>query len=206
MAAWIPIRGWGGPLVIRELIQFPSGRIGSKWMPEIMPETGTSDLLAADLGESKTFQIAHRSFLLSFDVQPAELKPGRAGIVFLPEQGGVGGCELQISPDDRRAQFGPGAWTGFAEKVKSLREGGAPQHAGDYAIENLIGTDGPFGVRAIVMSNEKLGGSLIDVEIGGRRTMLTYRPDLSITKLHVRTEELELKNFRIAPIQDAIEP
>ena len=32
MAGWIPIRGWGGNLVIRELLQFPDGRIGSKWM------------------------------------------------------------------------------------------------------------------------------------------------------------------------------
>ena len=28
MAGWIPIRGWGGNLVIRELLQFPDGRIG----------------------------------------------------------------------------------------------------------------------------------------------------------------------------------
>jgi glyoxylase-like metal-dependent hydrolase (beta-lactamase superfamily II) len=206
MAAWIPIRGWGGPLVIRELVQFPDGRIGSKWMPEIMPETGRFDLLAASLTEPKTFPSERGSFLLSFDVEPAELKQGRLAIVFLPEQAGEGGCELQINLNDRRAQFGPRNLLGFAEKAKSLREGGSPQHVGDYAIENLISTDGPFSVRAIVECNGKLGGSVIDVEIAGQRTMITYRPDLSIAKLHVRTEELELKNLQMAPIEEATQP
>ena len=47
MAGWIPIRGWGGNLVIRELIQFPDGRIGSKWMKEITPATEPPRTLAA---------------------------------------------------------------------------------------------------------------------------------------------------------------
>ena len=39
MAGWIGIRGWGGPLILRELVQYADGRIGSKWMKEIMPAT-----------------------------------------------------------------------------------------------------------------------------------------------------------------------
>ena len=39
MAGWVPIRGWGGTLVLRELIQFPDGRIGSRWMEELTPRT-----------------------------------------------------------------------------------------------------------------------------------------------------------------------
>jgi len=62
MAAWIPIRGWGGPLVIRELIQFPDGRIGSKWMPEVMPEIGSLKTVAAGIAALPTSrQTASRS-------------------------------------------------------------------------------------------------------------------------------------------------
>jgi hypothetical protein len=55
MAAWIPIRGWGGVLVVRELIQFPDGRIGSRWMKEITPPTGKPTVLAAGVAEKAAF-------------------------------------------------------------------------------------------------------------------------------------------------------
>ena len=41
MAGWLKMQNWGGPLVIHELIQYPDGRIGTKWMDEIIPATGT---------------------------------------------------------------------------------------------------------------------------------------------------------------------
>ena len=122
----MPIRGWGGNLVIRELIQFPDGRIGSKWMKEIMPETGTPRTLAASVAETTTFPTDSKSFMLVFNVQPAEAKKGKFGISFLPESGEQAACELQIRLDDLRAQFGPGSLSHFAGNEKSLREGGAP--------------------------------------------------------------------------------
>ena len=90
---------------------------------------------------------------------------------------------------------------GFAAREKSLREGGAPQQAGNYAIENLIGVDGPFTVRVIVKGDDKIGGSLIDAEIAGQRTMISYRPDLTVKKLFFRAEGVEFKNVQIAPFK-----
>lgn len=202
MAAWIPIRGWGGPLVIRELIQFSDGRIGSKWMKEIMPATGTSTTLAASVAKSTAYQAASKSFLLTFNVQPAEAKKGKFGISFLPEDGERAACELQIRLGDMHAQFAPGSLKNFAGNQKSLREGGAPQHAGNYAIENLIGVDQPFTVRVIVKGCEKIGGSLIDAEIAGQRTMISYRGDLTVKKMVFRTEGVELRNVQLASLED----
>ena len=88
----------------------------------------------------------------------------------------------------------------FAGGVKSLREGGAPHSAGNYAIENLPGVDRPFAVRVIVMGGDKLGGSLVDAEIAGQRTMISYRPDLSVKKLVFRAEGVELTNVQIAAL------
>ena len=70
MAGWTTIRGWGGNLVIRDLLQLPDGRIGSKWMKEIMPETGAAKTLAETVAGEKTFPAESRSFLLEFTVQP----------------------------------------------------------------------------------------------------------------------------------------
>jgi hypothetical protein len=197
MAGWIPIRGWGGCLVIRELIQFPDGRIGSKWMREITPKSQENRMLAARIAETTTLPTGSRSFLLVFTVQPAEAKKGRIGVSFLPEDGEQAACELQIRLDDRRAQFGPGALDRFAGPEKSLREGGAAN-----AIENLIDVDKPFTVRVIVKGDDKIGGSLIDAEIAGQRTMVSYRPDLTVKKIACRTEGVELSTVQIAPLND----
>ena len=202
MAGWTHIRGWGGNLVIRELIQFPDGRIGSKWLDEITPEVEEPVALAAQVAETATVPANVKSFLLSFQVQPVKANRGKCGISFLPENGEQTSCELQVRVDDRRAQFGPGSVNSFTGNQKSLREGGSPHGGGNYAIENLIGVDRPFTVRVIVKGDDKLGGSLIDAEIAGQRTMLSYRPDLTVKKLVFRTEDLELKNIQLAPLKN----
>ena len=198
MAAWIPVRGWGGTLVIRELLQSPDGRIGSKWMEEIMPETGKPRTLAAGITETTTYSTDEKSYLMVFSVQPAEAKKGKFAISFLPENGEQNACELQISLDERRAQFGPGSLDHFAGPEKSLRQGG-----GAHAIENLLGVDKSFTVRAIIKGSEKLGGSLIDAEIAGQRTMISYRQDLTVKKIVLRSDGVELKNVQVAPLKAA---
>lgn len=202
MAGWTMIPGWGGNLVIRDLLQLPDGRIGSKWMKEIMPETGAPKPLAKTLVGEKTFPVASRSFLLEFTVQPAEAKKGKIGILFLPENGEQGSCELQLRLEDLCAQFGPGSMSRFAGRQKSLCEGTNPASDVNYAIENLIGVDQPFSVRVIVKSDDKIGGALIDVEIAGQRTMLTYRADLQVKKLNFRVENTELRNVHVAPLKN----
>jgi len=200
MAAWIPIRGWGGNLILRELIQFPDGRIGSKWMREVMPETEHPKAVASPVTEAMTLPAESESFLLAFEVHPAEAHKGRLGIALLPETTEQAACELLVRLNDGRAQFGPGFLNRFAEPEKSLREGGAPAKGLNYAIEHLIGVDHPFEIRLMVLHGEKIGGCLVDAEIAGKRTMISYRPDLAVKKLIFRADALELRNIRIAAI------
>lgn len=202
MAGWTRICGWGGQLVIRELRQFPDGRIGSKWLAEIMPVAGPPRTLA-ELAETATFPADGESFLLSFEVLPEAAQKGRFGLSFLPESGELASCELQLRMHDQRAQFGPGRSSGFSDSEKSLREGGMPHNAGNYAIENLAGINRPFTVRVMVKADDKIGGSLIDAEIAGQRTMLTYRPDLAIRKLLFRLEGVQVRKIQIAPLKKA---
>ncbi|MFO0889346.1 MAG: hypothetical protein U0790_09435 [Isosphaeraceae bacterium] len=201
MAGWIPIRGWGGNLVFRELIQSPDGRVGSKWMEEVTPPAEPPKELAAQVADTVASPSCDRPFLLSFDVRPTRTAAGRVGVTFLPDRGEQAACEFQIRLDDRRAQFGPGSLTGFAGREKTLREGGGP-----HAIENLTGIEAPFSVRLIVNGDSKIGGSLLDAEIAGRRTMISYRPDLSVNRLLFRVEGAELRNLRIAPLKGQVSP
>ncbi len=210
MAAWIPINGWGGNLVIRELLQYPGGRIGARWMPEIVPATGEAQLLAETIDETASFPTGGRSFLLSFRVQPIEaVQNARLGVVFLPETGEAEACEWQLDLAGRRAQFAPGCLQGFAGGEKSLREGGRPYDARNYAIENLIGGEVAFTVRLIVKDDDKIGGCLVDAEISaadpsiaGQRTMISYRPGLRVKHLLFRAAGAEVKDVQMAAIKD----
>jgi hypothetical protein len=197
MAGWIPVRGWGGSLIIRELVQFPDGRIGSKWMKETMPETEKPKVLAAAVAETTIFPADHPSFLLACTVQPTAARKGQLGISFLPANGEQASCELQVRLTDLRAQLGPGLLNHFAASEKSLREGGGPQ-----AVENLIGLDKPFSVRVLVKGSDKLGGSLVDVEIAGLRTLIAYRQDLVVKQMVFRMDNVHLNNVRFAPLKD----
>ena len=197
MSGWMGIGGWGGPLLIHELIQFPDGRIGTKWMEEITPKTEKPKLFARKLSETVMFPAEHVSFMLTFRVHPAK-KGGKLGIVFLNEEGEDNACEWQIRPDNMQAQFASGSLSGFSDNQRTLRQGGRPHNGRNYAIENLIGVDKPFEVRLIVKGSDKLGGSMIDVEIAGSRTMIAYRPGLFVKKMLFRAEEVELQSVVVS--------
>jgi hypothetical protein len=74
-------------------------------------------------------------------------------------------------------------------------------NTGNYAIENLIGIDKPFQVRLLLKDDPRMGGTLIDAEIAGQRTMITFRPGLRVRKLIFRTEGVELDNVGIASLK-----
>lgn len=200
MAGWIPMVNWGGTLNIHEMIQYPDGRIGTKWMEEIIPSTGKAKTIATEVDKNASFAVPNPSFLLTFQVNPGDTPSSILGLLLSGKNGDDTNCELQITPGNQRAQYAKGEKQKFAEQQKSLREGGYPNNARDYALENLIGTDKPFTVRMIVKYDEKFGGSQIDTEIAGQRTMITFRPGLKTEQLLIRTEQTNIKNVTIAPL------
>jgi hypothetical protein len=201
LAGWIPMAGWGGSLVIHEMTQSPDGRIGTKWMEEIIPATQKEQLLSREIKETTTFATATSSFLLTFDVEPGTNLSGKLAALFLSADGDKYACEVQINPNGKRAQYGKGVLKNFADDEKTLREGGSPNGARNYAIENLVGTEKPFTVRLIVKYDAKFGGSQIDTEIAGQRTMTTYRPDLKVESVLLRSDKTGIKNLKIAALK-----
>jgi len=202
LAGWIPIAGWGGTLVIHEMVQSPEGRIGTKWMKEIIPATLKERLLAKEIKTTSSFATGSSSFMLTFDVEAGTDLSGKLGALLLAAEGDSQACEVQINPNAKKAQYGKGQLNNFSTPEKSLREGGSPSGARNYAIENLAGTDKPFTVRMIVKYEDKYGGSQIDTEIAGQRTMIAFRPNLKVEKLLLRSEETRIKNVRIAALKN----
>lgn len=203
MTGWTGRLGWGGHLVLRELIQFPDGRLGSKWMKEVTPETGPQRTLVEKVNSPETSVATNDdSFLLTFDVSAADMKAGRLAVIFHSQDETDGPSEFQLNLKNGRAQWNDASPDGmFAADMKSVREGGPTNETGNYAIENLIGVDKPFQVRLLVTYDTKMGGSLIDAEIAGQRTMITGRVGLRVEKLIFRTEGVELRNVKIAPLK-----
>ncbi len=201
LAGWIPMAGWGGSLTIHEMIQSPDGRIGTKWMEEIIPATQRERLLTKEVKEPTTFATESSSFLLTFDVEPGTDLTGKLGALLMGADDETNACEIQVSPNAKRAQYGKGQLQNFSSMEKSLHEGGSPSGARNYVIENLANTDEPFTVRIIVKYEDKFGGSQIDTEIAGQRTMISFRPELKVEKLLIRSENTGIKNVKIADLK-----
>ncbi len=216
MAGWMTVnRHWGGVLVLRELVQLSDGTLGSCWMPELMPQCGKARTLPA-----KPFQPlsivkpdtegSHRLtqseapdslFLLSFQVTSTGVgKEGhRLRLVLLPEESEAAACEWSIDLDSLRSQFAPGNTQIAAPRQKSLREGGSPNGAVDYAIEHLpLSAGKSIGIKLIATWNPKLGGTVLDAEIDGQRTMICYRRNLHPARLMFCPEGTRVTNVKIA--------
>lgn len=193
MAGWVGVnRHWGGPLVIRELLQYPDGHLGSRFMPELMPAVvgRPRSLGRRVLPEAPLFaQADEESFLLTFTVEPQS--DALVELDFLSADGNDS-CNWMLDLSSREARFGEG---------RTLREGGSPHQAGDYAIGNLPGLDAPFGVRIVLRGEAKLGGSLIDVEIAGQRTMISHRGGLRVSGLRIAPRGTILQNVRLQALK-----
>lgn len=200
MAGWVEInRHWGGPLVVRELLQGADGRLGSRFMPELMPETtGPRRLLARKVNGRKPFTTTFggvrgeastdaSSYLLTCRVRPQS--NGKVVITLKDDEGGV--CPWTLDLGQATARFGEG---------RSLREGGEPHRAVDYAIEHLQGIDRPFTLRLIVRDDAKTGGTLVDVEIAGQRTMISHRSGLHARHIDVTAQHATVRRLRLTPL------
>ena len=201
MAGWTWLKAWGGLLVIHELVQFQDGRIGTKWMEELMPAvSGKSMDIPSHTDVITTLPVS--SFILTFDVVPGVSPENSLTINLFPEinRGVQNSFEWRVFEGGGRAQY---SRTGIkSSREKSLREGGEPHRGGNYAIENLINTDKPFKVRMIVKYSQKYDGSIVDTEIAGSRTMVTYREKLKTGRMQFCTNGMTVSNVRLTPLAE----
>ncbi len=192
LAGWLGGQGWGGHLVLRELVQYEDGTLGMKWPEEAVPPCGGNRTTPE--GASFDLPPSGRA-LLSFTIGPGA---GTNGVFALRLSGadGKSGCELQLDVLRGRAQWNDAVADGVAAVLPTGREIMEAKHAGEawagkgcahpnfhrqgrnFSIENVRGMDPPFTLRVIVFRDPKMGGSVVDAEIAGQRTLVSCRPGL----------------------------
>jgi len=154
-AGWLghPL-GWGGWLVLRELVQEADGTLGLKWVPEVTPP-------------GKVYEW--------------RCPKGRDFAVRFARQGGGGEIEFRVEAAACRAQFADAARGEAAARqmtqAEHNREGKGVRIAScpSFAIQNVSGLDQPYRVRLNAWYDAKSGCTLFDAEIAGRRTMVCCR-------------------------------
>lgn len=200
MAGWYGIRGWGGVLVIRELLQRADGSLGTRWLPELIPPTGPVLPLQPDHPSASRIDLAGPSFVWAGTVVPQNEKSGSLRVAFFTTPDATSSSHWELDIGAARAAFATGDVDTAAPRPRSLREGTNPAQCADYAIEHCLEGSGSFRLRILVLHNAKLGGSLIDVEIADTRTMVSFRPDVVFTSLRLTGDAVTCVDQTIAAI------
>ncbi len=125
------VYGWGGWLVFREVVAYPDGRLGLKWVPEIAPPT-----------PPRTHHVKAGS---------------RFEQVFRPV-GGNGALRLVVDPAARSASFAedvPNPTFGAAHVADNVRIGGVRGLDADYEVKVIVHYD--TKARATIFDAEIAG-------------------------------------------------
>lgn len=223
LGGWLGGLGWGGHLILRELVPLNDGIVGLKWLAEIMPPRGVERSVAqfVQLGSHSVDFEAPESgnLLLSLTVHPGQ--PGEVFAVKLSGANGQEGCELQVDTERGRAQWNAAVENGFASVLPSGREIMEAKQAGEqwaadgrsnqnfhsngrnFCIETVGGMNTPFILRVMVFHDPKMGGSIVDAEIAGQRTLVSCRPGLWVKRvsiLAVQGSAICAKDVKWAPV------
>lgn len=177
MSGWLKMKNWGGALVTHEIIPDGNdGALGSRWVEELIPNLPEVTLKAGEPVATPS------SFICNFTLMPEKAGNGNATLSF------GDGTIWTINLDSDRAWFASSA----DDTPRTLAEGGNLAEARDYAITARTAESKKIPVRVIVYSRPKFDGSIIDVEIDGRRTMLSYRPGLTVSDITFTGENIKL--------------
>ena len=152
-------RGWGGWLALHELVQYPDGKLGSKWLKEASPP-GEVFTFACEAGRRFSTRFAGSGGTLEFSV---DATLARAQFADVRADGSVPRC---VTNAERNRAGG--------NKALANRNG-PPHGAHEYAIERIRGLAQPYTVRIAAYYDPKADVTLFDAEIAAQRTMICRR-------------------------------
>ena len=201
-ASWLPDGGWGGNLVFRELVQHEDGTLGTKFPPEMIPETGdpvdvriepltegvsvygnTIGISAPDAFRAAMLAGLPDGFRIALRVHP---KPNASYFGLCVR--GVGryqqGCELRFEPSQERVQFGTPKDGGMGDETRR-------------AISHVKGLDKPFTVDLVVKDD------VVDACIDNRRTIIQrHKPDGDRLFLFAQGAEVAFESVVVRPLAE----
>jgi hypothetical protein len=211
-AGWVANPGWGGNIVVRELVQTPEGELGLKFVPEMIPATGDPLPIAVTqkVGkvtcEAKSLRIQSASALAyaAIDGVPRNVRI-RARVIPSSGQGTFGLCvsgdgdyasgsELSFRPAEQHVQFGHPRGGKLDEKrpVSLVMDGDTG------AMPPMTGLDRAFTLDIIVKDR------IVDVCIDNRRTFIARRKDVGGNRLFFFAENggVDFEQVEILPLAE----
>lgn len=201
LGGWIHQLGWGSFIVHRELIQYPNGRLGMKWMPELDPLAQQETILQLENPSLDTVINCEYGETVGWEM---EITPGENAQRFAIRFEGEAGCELQLDFANERAQFHSfdGSWAkriepactaipaAQADPALRYSQLNLPLHweGGDFSIAHVDVMKARFCLRILQRFSPKANATLIDAEINGQRTIITNRPGLHVQRISLAAE------------------
>ena len=209
-AGWVTYPHWGGNLVVRELVQYPNGNLGLKFVPEMVPATDKPLTLAVadkkgdvvgDLG-SVTIRGEDSLAYAALDDVPQDVRirltvrPSAGvevfGLCLRGEGDYANGSELSFRPGEKLVQFGRPRDGGLGDK-QPVRQ----TMTGDLgAMPPVEGLDRPFTIDLIVKER------ILDLCLDNRRTFIARRSDLGGSRLFffAKGGEVVFEGIEICPL------
>lgn len=147
-AAFVPDGGYGGDLLVRDLVFHADGTLGTAWTPEMIP--AVEALRADELALTGSVALpASGRWLMETRFEP---RGGSDFGVRLEAAEGVAPVEVRFEPSTRRVVVSP---------VMS-----SDVSVGEIALEHVAGLDAPFTLRLLVRDD------LLDLDLGNGRTFV----------------------------------
>ena len=206
-AGFLTDGGWGGNSVLRELVQDDEGRLGTRFVPELIPactdvlplrfeptaetaKTDSSVRLEAK-NETKVVSIPEieGDYRLQLEIVPdSDVKTVGIGLRAGPAPAEEG-CDLIFQPAQKRVRFS-----------KMSNSGGGI--GGGPGLESVNSLDNPFHVDIIVRHD------ILDAEIAGFRSITTrfWNPDGNQIRLFVENGAVTFRNIRIRRLAESYAP
>lgn len=136
------LHGWGGWMVFREVVYYPDGHLGLKWVPELVPPTPPQ----------------------TYHVKGGE----KFELVYRPVKGGTA-LRFVVDPAAKTASFGddvPGLKFGEARRGDNVRIGGVRGIDADYDVKIIVHYDAKS--CATIFDAEIAGGRTLICRRAGR--------------------------------------
>ncbi len=167
VCAWIPMGGWGGVSLWRELVQLPDGSLGSRWPKELIPATGDPLKLAAvtlrGKGEQR-FKDLPRNYRLTLRVHSDKAK---AAFGVRLRDNGKESIDLRVELGNKKIVLGHQSmpWESSVTKLDILVKDDVIDVCVDDRQTIVTGRAGPLKGNGVVLYSEDPSLRVTSIEI-----------------------------------------
>lgn len=199
-AGWLSDGGFGGNLILRDLVQFPDGTLGTKFVPEMIPASGEPiKLSGTELVTQIDAKSGRKQILL--DNIPND---ARITLTLVPE-GAVKALGLRLRTTDGTSdgtEFRLDTKTARASFSHSTHSGSGGPQGGWVAIAGLRGLD--KAVRLDVICRH----DIVDVEVNGQHTLANrfWNPKGNKLGIWVEDGSVAVRDVTVRPLLQHVPP